>query len=420
MKKKLYSSQEARHVNVTRREEDPPFGLIVATGSSQYEFVMALRELEQLKIDVDLALPTPEMVSATRNELIDALMKAYELETPDVASAVELYYDAQQLRIQHANKKRTEPPRTLNKWMDKWLGLGEIFFGGKLKQWVLSDRAPAEAKWALDQVGIGHILAAGLAAHIDVEKAQSPSAVWKFAGQAPGYDRKIKGQKLPYNSRLKVLCWKLGESFVKVSGKEDALYGHLYAEFKAEEVRKNEAGLLAEAAAKELRTKKITDKETKAILESGHLTDGQLHSRAKRKAVKIFLVHYWTKGRLARGLSVRGPYVQTILGHDGIIPANDSKSPVDHERAHPTKSTKVKERATQGESPMPEERADKSKSSIEDERAQKDEPPNKGERAKESESPLQAERAPKSEPPNTVERAHPPEKPIRKERKKAA
>jgi len=265
------------------------------------------------------------MITETKNELLDKLIKAYELESAGVADAVELYYDAQKLRIMHQNKERTEAPRELTEWFNKWLHLGENLIAAKLKEWVVSDRSPVEAKWAYDQIGIGPIIAAGLAAHINIEKAQTPSAVWKFSGLAPGFDRKVKKQKLPYNARLKVLAWKLGESFVKVSGKDGATYGHLYAGFKTEEIKRNDSGAYAAAAARELATKNITDKDTKKKLESGKLTDGHLHARAKRRAVKIFLVHYWTKGREARGLDARAPYVEQILGHDGIISADENE-----------------------------------------------------------------------------------------------
>jgi hypothetical protein len=259
------------------------------------------------------------LITETRSELITKIVRTLELQTHEIAEMVSLYYDCQDLRIAHGNKKRTEPPSELVQWLDFWMHAGENVINAKLKQWVLSDRSPVEAKWAYDQVGIGPVLAAGLAAHIKLEKAKTPSSVWKFAGLAPGSDRKKKGVKLPYNARLKVVAWKLGESFVKVSGKENAVYGHLYAEFKSEEIKKNEAGLYKEAAALELATKKITEKDTKATLESGKLTDGHLHSRAKRRAVKIFLVHYYIIGRKARNLPCPGPYSETILGHSGII-----------------------------------------------------------------------------------------------------
>jgi hypothetical protein len=259
------------------------------------------------------------LITETRSELINKIIRTLELQTHEIAEIVELYYDCQKLRIAHANKERSEAPSELVQWLDFWMHAGESVIQAKLRKWVQSEHSPAEAKWAYDQVGIGPVIAAGLAAHIDIEKANSISAVWKFAGQAPGFDRRTKGTKLPYNARLKTLCWKIGESFVKVSGKEDAAYGKLWAQFKAQELQRNDSGVYAMAAAVELAAKKFKVPEVKKVLQSGKLTDGHLHSRAKRRAVKIFLSHYWSVGRRARGLAVREPYSKTILGHDGII-----------------------------------------------------------------------------------------------------
>jgi hypothetical protein len=261
-----------------------------------------------------------ELNRETRNILIDKILKAYEVETNDVADYVEIFYDCQRLRIQHANKVRTEGVGPLKSWFAFWLKLGESVIASKLDNWVRSARSPEEAKWSYSQVGIGPIIAAGLAAHIDPAKAQTPSSIWKFAGLAPGSDRRVKGQKLPYNSRLKVLCWKLGESFVKVSGKEGATYGHLYADFKAQEIKRNEEGFYKEAAAKELANKKFRDDTaTRKRLQGGMLSDGHLHARAKRRTVKLFLSHYYVKAREARGLEISRPYAETILNHSGII-----------------------------------------------------------------------------------------------------
>jgi hypothetical protein len=266
--------------------------------------------------------------SETRNVLIDKIIKTYELDAKDIADAVELYYDCQELRIKHANRERTEGVGTLVSWIAYWLGLGEKVLTAKLKDWVLSSESPPEAKWAYEQIGIGPIIAAGLAAHIDLTKADSISALWKFAGQAPGFDRKVKGTKLPYNARLKVLCWKAGESFVKVSAKEEATYGKLYAAFKRQEIVRNQEGLYKEAAARELSSKKFKaeDSVTKKRLLAGMLSDAHLHARAKRRTVKIFLAHFWTVGRESRDLPLREPYAQRILGHDGIIKAPSKSS----------------------------------------------------------------------------------------------
>lgn len=260
-----------------------------------------------------------KLARETRNAIVDKVVKSLELDTEDVADVVELYYDCQKLRTMHANKERSEGAGQLVGWLAYWLRIGEETIYGKLKGWVESDKATPEAKWSYSQSGIGPVIACGLAAHIDVTKADHSSSVWKFAGLAPGSDRKTKGVKLPYNARLKTLCWKLGESFVKVSGKEGATYGKLYVEYKLEEIRRNDSGLYAEQAKRELATKKIKDKATKEKLESGKLIDDHLHSRAKRKAVKMFLSHYWAIGREARGLSVSEPYAIAILKHSRMI-----------------------------------------------------------------------------------------------------
>jgi hypothetical protein len=269
-----------------------------------------------------------KLIRETRNAIVDKVVKSLELDTKDVADVVELYYDCQKLRTMHANKERSEGVGHLISWLAYWLEIGEKVIHKKLQNWVESDKSQQETKWAYDQDGIGPVIASGLAAHIDVTKADNPSSLWKFAGLAPGFDRKAKGVKLPYNARLKTLCWKLGESFVKVSGKEGATYGKLYAEFKREEIRRNDAGLLAEQAKRELARKKIKEAATKKTLESGKLIDAHLHSRAKRKAVKIFLSHYWVKGREARGLSVSEPYAIAILKHDGKIEPTTERNPL--------------------------------------------------------------------------------------------
>lgn len=261
-----------------------------------------------------------ELITETRSELITKIIKTVNLKTNEIAEMVELYYDCQNLRIAHANRERTEPASELVEWLQFWMAAGEKVIQAKLNHWVESDDSPPEAKWAYNQVGIGPVIASGLSAHIDVTKCENISGLWKFAGQAPGFDRKTKGQKLCYNARLKTLCWKMGESFVKVSGKEDATYGKMYVDFKANEVQRNEGGLYVEAAKRELSSKTFkTDNVTKKRLMEGKLSDGHLHARAKRRVVKIFLSHFWMKAREGRGLTITEPYAIQILKHTGKI-----------------------------------------------------------------------------------------------------
>jgi hypothetical protein len=254
-----------------------------------------------------------EIREAFRTELIEDL----RLKNEQIGEAVELYYESQSLRIRFQNKERSEGPAELTDWFNYWLQIGETTMFKKLEQWVRSDSSPSEAKWAFDLDGIGPVLAAGLAAHIDPSRSKYVSSLWKYAGLAPGADKPVKGIRLPYNARLKTLCYKIGESFVKVSGKDGAFYGQLYRKFKDQEIKRNIEGAYGQVAAKILQEKKWrADTLTRKRLEEGKLSDGHLHSRARRRTVKIFLQGYWLKGRESRGLPTNLPWAFGPGGHD--------------------------------------------------------------------------------------------------------
>ena len=140
-------------------------------------------------------------------------------------------------------------------------------------------------------VGVGPVIAAGLLAHIDITRAPTAGAIWRYAGLDPTSEWK-KGQKRPHNASLKTLCWKLGESFVKVCNHKDAVYGKLYQERKEVELVKNEAGAFADQAAAKLEKFNI-GKTTDAYkaYSVGKLPPAHIHARAKRVAVKMFLSH---------------------------------------------------------------------------------------------------------------------------------
>ena len=96
----------------------------------------------------------------------------------------------------------------------------------------------------------------------------------------------------PYNRNLKVLCYKIGESFVKVSGKPDSLYGELFQEYKESEMEKNanlEFKEQAEAALKEKNYAKSTD--AYKYYSKGMLPPAHINARAKRAVVKMFISH---------------------------------------------------------------------------------------------------------------------------------
>jgi hypothetical protein len=288
----------------------------------------------------------------------DIRQAARELKQAEVRFLVDYYYQMQKNRIRSN------------------LQAGKSLEGGepeKVLAWVLTNSRKLESniqavlstytdssivgQWSKSICGIGPVISAGLLAHIDIEKAPTVGHIWRFAGLDPTLPgRQQKGVKSPYNIRLKTLCWKIGESFVKVANKViltdgpenvrgytiyktaeagvfrltdkqaiDAgfrvidpdvvrtaaqkkepyflhgnfhyeylcLYSQLYEQRKVLEIGQNDAGMYSEQAANKLATTNI-GKETEAY---GHYIQGKLppahiHARAKRYAVKIFLSHW--------------------------------------------------------------------------------------------------------------------------------
>lgn len=236
---------------------------------------------------------------------------------------VDTYYAMQRDRISDNNQERAlgeagEPNGVLS-----WLGAQHKTLENQIAK-ALGYYAEADpvGLWSLSQVGIGPIIAAGLLAHIDITKAPTAGHIWRYAGLDPTQEWN-KGQKRPWNARLKTLCWKIGESFVKTSGNPKAFYGPLYAEYKARYTAKNEAGDYAEQCAAILARKRFgDDTQAKGHYLAGRLPPAHVHARAKRAAVKLFLAHWQHVAyQVAHGEPPPKPYILTQEGgHAHYIP----------------------------------------------------------------------------------------------------
>jgi hypothetical protein len=158
--------------------------------------------------------------------------------------------------------------------------------------------------WFSRVKGIGKENIAKVVALIDIERAETISALWKFSGYAPG-DKRIKGQKLEYNSKLRMLCWRVAGSLLKAKGK----YYEKYLEAKEYYTKRCERDGI-----KILPQAKIKGKDGNGVISEGHI-----HNMALRKMIKLFLAHLWLTWREARGLPIRAPYSVEYLQHTTII-----------------------------------------------------------------------------------------------------
>jgi hypothetical protein len=241
-------------------------------------------------MNTQIATPPLEAVTRLTKDLNQA---AVGLTIPEVRYLVDAYYKHQDDRKAAANQaaalgRSGEPHDVIN-----WLAQQNEHLEGQVKRALTTWCAQQPiCQWSMSIVGIGPVISAGLAAHIDIRKAPTAGHIWRFAGLDPTVSWG-KGEKRPWNAALKVLCWKIGESFVKVSNNPADVYGKVYVSRKEDEAGRNERGEYAEIAAGILTAKKI-GKETDAYkaYSQGKLPPGHIHARAKRYAVKLFLSHF--------------------------------------------------------------------------------------------------------------------------------
>jgi len=264
----------------------------------------------------------PEAAQRLKRNIVSA---AGLLSINEARYLVDAYYQIQENRKAAANQLRalaeSREPHSVIAWFLDQNETLEKQIKRALDVWT--DSMPA-AVWAKGIVGIGPVISAGLAAHIDIARCPTVGRIWRFAGLDPT-SVWLPKTKRPWNAELKTLCWKIGESFVKVSGREGDFYGKLYAQRKAAEQARNDAGEFADQARGQLERFAI-GKNTEAYkwYTQGKLPPAHIHARAKRWAVKLFLAHYhhvaWT---LATGHEPPKPYVIAHLDHvDFITPPN--------------------------------------------------------------------------------------------------
>jgi hypothetical protein len=144
--------------------------------------------------------------------------------------------------------------------------------------------------------------------------ANTISALWKFAGYAPNEDGKAMkcktGEKLPYNSQLRSMCWRVGGSLLRAKGKFYKYYlsqkEQYQARYEAQDIK-----IVPAAALPKINGKKNEGNE--------YISEGHIHNMALRKMIKLFLSCLWLKWREGEGLPVTNPYPIDKLGYKSFI-----------------------------------------------------------------------------------------------------
>lgn len=253
----------------------------------------------------------------------DLRTTAATLSDTEARYLVDAYYIMQDQRLRTEGQIRamtgTGEPHAVIAWLSQQSTTLEKQVAGALDRYT---SAHPIGQWLKSVKGIGPVLSAGFLAHIDITKAPTCGHIWRFAGLDPTVSWN-KGEKRPWNADLKVLCWKAGESFVKVSGGEEpGYYGLVYKQRKQWEQERNDKGELADQARQALERKRFrSETAARQFYESGKLPPAHVHARATRYTVKLFLSHLhhkWYEHHF--GEPPPKPYAITQLGHGHYIP----------------------------------------------------------------------------------------------------
>lgn len=266
----------------------------------------------------------------------DLAKAAATLSDAEARYLVDAYYQMQENRIRADGQIRSmkkseeeedgvvEEPHLVLNWLSSQNSTLEAQIKRALEKYVA---AHPVGKWLQEIHGIGPVIAAGLLAHIDIRRSVTSGNLWAFAGLDPTKTWE-KGQKRPWNARLKVLCWKAGESFVKFHNDDDCFYGHVWRKQKDLYIARNEAGEYAQRAADILAKKKFSkDTDAYKAYSVGKLPPAHIHAMARRYAVKLFLSHLHDEMvRRILGTEPVLPYPIAHLGHAHMIDPPTRKS----------------------------------------------------------------------------------------------
>jgi len=242
----------------------------------------------------------------------------------DATLAIEKLRVASEVRQSHFARQRKRDTETDE--LHRRLVSLEDYVDGRVADLIKGHPA---YPWFSRVKGVGRENIGKVVGLIDIGRADTISALWKFSGmdvQDGKAPKRKRGEKLSYNSQLRSMCWRLSISLLRAKGK----FYNYYLEAKEKEARKFTVistpkgrlcpKCLTEVTAKATKycpkcgTQLSLKEEPKGVLFEGHL-----HNRALRKATKLFLACLWLTWREAEGLPVSKPYAIDIQRHSSFI-----------------------------------------------------------------------------------------------------
>jgi len=181
---------------------------------------------------------------------------------------------------------------------------------------------------------------------VDLSYASQVSDFWGYTGYGLDEDHRAmrpkKGEPLAYNSELRSMWWRLGNSLLKAGLRQrcskcnkivsrESAKAHLcvdaefipvgtskFAKYYLDEKTKyiqrflNQGWIIVPAS-------ELPKRDGKKYEPKGMISDGHIHNMALRKMIKSFQLCLFLVWREAEGLPPTQPYAIDKLGHDGLV-----------------------------------------------------------------------------------------------------
>jgi len=226
----------------------------------------------------------------------------------DAALVIEKLRVSSEVRRSHLARQGKKDTET-DELHDRLVTLEE-YVDGRIAELI---KAHPAYPWFSRVKGVGRENIAKVIGLIDIEKADTISSLWKFAGFAPvdgKAEKRQKGAKLHYNAQLRSMCWRLASSLLRTGGKFYEYY--LKEKDKYQHRFRDESRLIVPAT-------QLPKKDGKRYEPEYMISAGHVHNMALRKMIKLFLALLWLSWREGEGLPTREPYPVEYLGHEHPI-----------------------------------------------------------------------------------------------------
>lgn len=233
-------------------------------------------ELTQLKVLIDGREQIRKLMNSLNNRLLAA-----KRQTDQMDSVTEIWI------------------REQVKTVDKQLGVQER----RIDKYIKTLDLPI-VKSMIGLKGLGTMTIAYLLVYIDISKAEHASALWSYVGlDKPSHERYTKGESGGGNKTLRTVLYTWADSGMRTGSSYRAVYDT--QKYKRENSMKftksrNTQGKLIECMWK----------DTKPC---------HRHGDALRAMIKHFLADLWFVWRETENLPTTPLYVESVLGHTGII-----------------------------------------------------------------------------------------------------